>query len=308
MTKAGISSPVWLKPRRVAVIARHTFTQLARMKVFYFLGVFAVITLASNFFDLPQHMGPESAGVDVLRSIKSWSIGTMTLFSVVLSITATALLIPKDVEDRTLYTILAKPVPRIDYLAGKLLGVASLVFVSLVAMDALMTAVLAMRTNFVLADQMAYAAAVHSPRDVVESMRADVLVQGPTWNLQGAVVAVFLRSVVVASMALLISTFSTSTLFTCVVGFLAYFIGHFPADARDAILHGGPAGVGPVVLWVNRFVAAVFPDFQMFNVIDAVIEGKLLSLAHLGRLAVIAGFHSAMYLVGSWFLFSKKEF
>ncbi|RYD47643.1 MAG: hypothetical protein EOP85_05080, partial [Verrucomicrobiaceae bacterium] len=94
---------------RILVIARHAFTQLVRMKVFYFLAVFGVIAIASNFFDLPQHEGPESVGVNVLRSIKSWSLGTMTLFSVVLSIVATALLLPKDVEDRTLYTILAKP-------------------------------------------------------------------------------------------------------------------------------------------------------------------------------------------------------
>ena len=76
---------------RIGVIARHTFTQLVRMKVFYFLGVFAVIAISSNFFDLPQHEGPESVGLNVLRSIKSWSLGTMTLFSVVLSIVATAL-------------------------------------------------------------------------------------------------------------------------------------------------------------------------------------------------------------------------
>ena len=106
---------------RTSVIARHAFTQLVRMKVFYFLAFFAVILIASNFFNLPQHEGPESAGVNILRSIKSWSLGAMTLFSVVLSIVATALLLPKDVEDRTLYTILAKPVPRLDYLAGKLL-------------------------------------------------------------------------------------------------------------------------------------------------------------------------------------------
>ena len=62
---------------------------------------------------------------------------------------ATALLLPKDVEDRTLYTILAKPVPRFDYLAGKLLGVLLLVFVSLALMDVLMTAVLQIRTSMV---------------------------------------------------------------------------------------------------------------------------------------------------------------
>jgi hypothetical protein len=71
---------------RVLVIAANTFTQLVRMKVFYFLAIFALIAIASNFFDLPQHEGPESVGANVLRSIKSWSLGAMTLFSVVLSI------------------------------------------------------------------------------------------------------------------------------------------------------------------------------------------------------------------------------
>ena len=47
---------------RILVIARHAFTQLVRMKVFYFLAVFAVIAIASNFFDLPQHEGPEAVG------------------------------------------------------------------------------------------------------------------------------------------------------------------------------------------------------------------------------------------------------
>jgi ABC-type transport system involved in multi-copper enzyme maturation permease subunit len=138
---------------RILVIAMHAFTQLARMKVFYFLAIFAVIAIASNFFELPQHEGPEAVGANVLRSIKSWSLGAMTLFSVVLSVVATALLLPKDVEDRTLYTILAKPVPRFDYLAGKLLGVLLLVFVSLAMMDLLMTAVLQIRTSMVLEQQ-----------------------------------------------------------------------------------------------------------------------------------------------------------
>ena len=82
---------------RIAVIAFHAFTQLVRMKVFYFLAFFALILITSNFFNLPQHEGTEAAGVNILRSIKSWSLGAMTLFSVVLSIVSTALLLPKDV-------------------------------------------------------------------------------------------------------------------------------------------------------------------------------------------------------------------
>jgi ABC-2 type transport system permease protein len=293
---------------RILVIAFHAFTQLVRMKVFYFLAVFALIAIASNFFDLPQHEGPEAVGVNVLRSIKSWSLGTMTLFSVVLSIVATALLLPKDVEDRTLYTILAKPVPRIDYLAGKLLGVLLLVFVSLALMDVLMTVVLQIRSTMVLEQQLAMAQSLGWPPDAIESLRAETALHGPSWSLQGAVFAVFLRASIMASLALLISTFSSSTLFTTIISFLIYFIGHFQADARDAYLQAGQAGEGVFARLAALVISLVMPDFQNFNVIDAVIEGQAMPLLILGKLTLIGLYYALFFTIASWFVFAEKEF
>lgn len=291
---------------RVVVIAAHTFTQLVRMKVFYFLLVFAVIAIASNFFDMPQHAGPETVGVNVLRSIKSWSLGAMTLFSVVLAVVATALLLPKDVEDRTLYTILAKPVPRIDYLSGKLLGVVGLVFVSLLAMDVLMTAVLQLRTQMVLDQQMAMAATLGYSDEARESLRADTLAQGPNWSLQAAVFAVFLRAAVIAAVALLISTFSTSTLFTAVISFLVYFVGHFQADLRAAYLAGD--GEGWLTRGVSMLMSLILPDFQVFNVVDAAIEGQVVPLALMLKVAGVGLFYVVFYAICSWLIFADKEF
>lgn len=294
---------------RIAVIAQHAFTQLVRMKVFYFLAVFAVILIASNFFNLPQHEGPDATGTHVLTLIKSWSLGAMTLFSVVLSIVATALLLPKDVEDRTLYTILAKPVPRIDYLAGKLLGVMMLVFVSLLIMDLLMTGILHVRTNLVLEEQMAAAAQRGWPAEDIAALKAEILSHGPSFSLQGAVFAVFLRATVIASMALLISTFSSSTLFTTIISFLIYFMGHFQADARMGFLD---PEVGTSNGWlaqsISLLIALVLPDFQLFNVIDAVIEGQVMPLIVMGKLALIGLFYFVFYLLASWFIFAEKEF
>lgn len=295
---------------RILTIATHAFTQLVRMKVFYFLAIFAVIAIASNFFDLPQHEGPETVGANVLRSIKSWSLGAMTLFSVVLSVVATALLLPKDVEDRTLYTILAKPVPRFDYLAGKLLGVLMLVFVSLAMMDVLMTVVLQIRTSMVLQQQeaMIQAMGMKWTPDAIASLREETLAQGSNWSLQGAVFAVFLRASIMASLALLISTFSTSTLFTTIVSFLIYFIGHFQADARDVYLQGGQAGEGVFARVASLLLSLVLPDFQLFNVIDAVIEGQVFPLLALGKLALVGLYYALFFTVASWFIFADKEF
>lgn len=294
---------------RIAVIAFHAFTQLVRMKVFYFLAFFALIVIASNFFNLAQHEGPEAAGIGVLRIIKNACLGAMHLFTVVLAIVATALLLPKDVEDRTLYTILAKPVPRLDYLAGKLFGVLLLVFVSLAIMDGLMTGALQLRTNMVLTDQMAYAESSGWPVEEMDALKKDILAEGPTVSLQYAVFATFLRAAVIASATLLISTFASSTLFSTIIAFLIYFIGHFQSDARTALLNQ-EAGMSDGFLSnaVSLLVALVLPDFKLFNVIDAVIQGQVFPLMILGKLTLMALFYVFFYIMASWLIFAKKEF
>jgi hypothetical protein len=293
-----------LNLRRIGVLARHTFTQLVRMKVFYFLAIFAIIVIGANSLELPTHAAPESAGVELLYTIKNTSIGCMSLFSIVIGIVATGLLLPKDVEDRTLYTILAKPVPRLDYLLGKFAGVAALILVSLVAMDLLMSGILQWRLGAVLAEQRASGLAFGYPPELLEAQLAETRALGPSWNLQGAVLVVYLRSLVIICLALLLSTFSTSTLFTATVGFLVVFIGFFQADAREAFFQGG--GV------LHRLGAAAMttalPDLQLYNLIDAVIEGEVLQAADLLKITGVTGFYFAVYTFAAWLIFARKEF
>jgi hypothetical protein len=111
-----------------------------------------------------------------------------------------------------------------------------------------------------------------------------------------------------ASLALLISTFSTSTLFTTIVSFLIYFIGHFQADARDVYLSAGQAGEGIVARLASLLLSLVLPDFQLFNVIDAVIEGQAFPALMLGKLALVGGYYALFFTLASWFIFTEKEF
>lgn len=298
---------LFAKLHRIAVIAGHAFTQLVRMKVFYFLIVFALILLASNLIELPQHIGPETSNTLALQSIRSWSVGTMTLFSSVFGVCAIALLLPKDAEDRTLYTILSKPVPRFDYLAGRLLGVLILIGVSLALMDALMCGVLHLRAGQVAAEEVAWVQ--HQGGDAAAQAAAsrEVFAHGVTWGLQGAVVVAFLQATVITAFALMIASFSTSTLFSTIVALAVYFLGHFQADARDYYLQ---SGLGTT--WAAKFGAAAFtlvlPDFGMFNVIDALVEGKAVAPDSLAQLAGVSIFYALTYLMAARVVFARKEF
>jgi len=92
------------------------------------------------------------------------------------------------------------------------------------------------------------------------------------------------------------------------VSFLIYFIGHFQADAREVYLQSGEAGQGVFTRLVSLLVSLVLPDFQLFNVIDAVIEGQTLPLLMLGKLTLIGLFYALFFTFASWFVFSEKEF
>lgn len=302
MSKALPNRP--LNPRRISVLAVNTFTQLVRMKVFYFLAIFGVVVIAANSLDLPTSSAPENAGIQILYSVKNASFGCMQLFSLVLAVVATGLLLPKDIEDRTLYTILAKPVPRLDYLIGKFLGVTSLIFFSMLVMDLLMVGVLQLRTNEMVEMRAQLADASGFSPEMKQELIEETRALGPTWNLQAGVLILFFKSMVMAAVALLLSTFSTSTLFTAVVGFMVLFVGFFQADAREYYFSdAGLLGkIGSGVMTV------ALPDFQLFNVTDSIIEGEILEALDLLKITAVTAFYCLIYTFTSWIIFARKEF
>jgi ABC-2 type transport system permease protein len=297
----------WLQPRRVSVIAMNTFTQLVRMKVFYFLMIFAIIALFAQFLDLPQYDGPEAVYTGELVLLKGWCMGVMKLFALVFAIAATALLLPKDVEDRTLYTILAKPVPRLDYLVGKLSGVLLLIFVSLFLMSVIMSLVLGYRAGVLLDQQVEMAVARGWNQQAIDSMRSDIQMQGLTWSVQAGVLAIFLQSAIVGAVSLLLSTFSTSTLFTIIVSFMCYLAGSFQSDAAE-FYRATEAGTTTFTSVLMKCIALVFPNYQLFNITDAAINGQYIAWTAVAHLSGLSLFYVVLYTLLSWFVFSDKEF
>jgi ABC-type transport system involved in multi-copper enzyme maturation permease subunit len=102
---------------RIAAITVNTLTELTRLKIFYVLLFFALFLIGSSIFMARLTFQQE------FQVLKDIALGSMSIFTSVLAVVATARLIPQDLEDRTIYTILAKPVPRSEYLLGKLAGV-----------------------------------------------------------------------------------------------------------------------------------------------------------------------------------------
>ena len=293
-------APVRFSPQRVWTLAYATMTQLMRMKILPFLLVFCVLVAAMGFgFSV---INPEQQ----LSQFKTMSLGVLQVFSIVFGIVSTALLLPKDLEDRTLYTILSKPVPRFDYILGKLLGVLMLIASGLVIIDALLSLILWMQQSVLFDSAVAQ---LHTEKqdtpEVVAQMREIVAKQGLTWNLHWAVWAIFLKAAVVTTVALLLSCIASSTLFTIVITFCITIIGHGHAMIREFVFQ---PNLGSTATRIATFVlAAICPDLAQFDVVDSVANGEIVPWAAVYEMTGIAALYMTVYLFVTHLVFVEKE-
>lgn len=291
---------VLFSPRRVWTLAMATVTQLVRMKILAFLVLFCLLAVGAGFaFSV---INPEQQ----LNLLKSVSLGALQIFSIVIGVVSTALLLPKDMEDRTLYTILSKPVPRFDYLLGKLLGVLMLIGGGLIVMDGVLSLVLWIRQSFVFDDALASLRMekMDSP-EAVAQMREIVARQGLTWNLHWAVWAIFLKATVVTAVALLLSSIASSTLFTIVITFCITIIGHGEALIREFFFQPNLSG------WSGRAaalaLAAICPDLAQFDIVDNVVNGEIVPWGAVLDMTGVAIIYVTVYLFITHLLFCEKE-
>ncbi len=296
MSTTPIKKRPFFSPARVWAIAGNTLTELVRLKVFYFLLLFALVIIGSSLFMIQFTFQQE------FQVLKDASLGAMTIFTSLLAILATANLLPKDIEDRTLYTILAKPVPRFEYLVGKLLGVFLLLLISVVCMTVVFVIVLWLRQTTVLAQVQAEFSA--SPEDLAVKVR-EVRAAGLVPAIFQGVALIYLKACLLASLTLLVSTFATSAIFTTIVAVVVYFIGHLQSTAREYWLAGGNAG------WATRvftaLISLIFPDLQLFNLVDDIVAGNAVVLSLFLKTCGLGCLYIIFYTLAAQFIFVKKE-
>ena len=282
---------------RVFAITTNTLTELTRLKVFYVLLVFGLLLIGSSIFMAQFTFQQE------FQILKDVSLGAMSIFTSLLAIVATARLIPQDIEDRTVYTILAKPVPRFEYLLGKIAGVLLLLAISTVVMGAVFLAVLYTREQTVLHATLRQMSA--APRNQIDDALRAVRSSALNIDLLPGIAIIYLKACLLAALTLFVSTFATTNIFTIVVMAFIYFIGHLQATAREYWLQEHSSG------WITRVflavVALLFPDLQAFNLVDDIVAGTTISLGPFLQTAGLGIFYTTIYTLLAAFVFYGKE-
>jgi len=282
---------------QVAVIARNTFTELVRQKIFYVILVFALCAIGSSVFMARLTFQEE------FQMLKDVCLGAMSIFTSLLAILATANFLPKDLEDRTLYNLLSKPVPRFVYLLGKLAGIIFLLFLFTLLMSAVFCLVLWTREQGVLAETRTLF--VDGPSEELTAALKAITDATFNINLIPGILIIFVKSVLLASLTLLISTFATSSLFTVMIAAAVYFIGHLQSTAREYWLEGVE------IKWWTRIVIALiallFPDLQSFNLADDVIAGAAIPLRIFLETFALGWTYTAVYFALAALVFAGRE-
>jgi HAMP domain-containing protein len=278
---------------RVGIIAENTLTEAMRQKVFNFFLLIGLVFIASASFFAQFTFGEQ------LKFIKDTCLGVISVITTLVAIVGTAQLLPNEVEHRTIYTILAKPVRRFEFLLGKFLGSLFLLGVSIVAMCLLFAAVLFIKEQGMIREMRAQVGA-NPPAAEVADMNQQIQAINKAAldvDLVKAVLADAAKATLVASITLLISTFSTSLVFNVSVPFMIFIAGMLRGAAVD--VWGGHK--------LLMALLAVVPDFGLFNIADEINLGNAVPWAHIGAIVGYGLVRTLIIVIAAHLIFSRRE-
>jgi Cu-processing system permease protein len=266
--------------RVLGSIALNVFRESVRDKVLYSLVAFAVLLIAVSLL-----LGQLTAGQDV-KIIKDLGLAAISMFGLFIAVFIGVGLVWKEVEKRSIYSLLAKPVTRRDIILGKFGGLVFTLGVNVAIMTAAFYAVL------VVMAQAATPEAVRGwPAPAIDP------------RLLVAVLLIFVELLLVTAIALFFSTFSSPFL-AATLTFGLWVIGHFNTDLRnfETVL------ASPAAVWLARALYYVLPDFAAFDVKAQVVWGQPVSARYVAATAAYGVMYVAFVLAAATTVFTRRDF
>ena len=263
-----------------AAIAINVFRESVRDKVLYNLVVFAILLIGASYL-----IGQLTAGQDV-KIIKDLGLAATSMFGLFIAVFIGIGLVSKEVERRSIYALLAKPIHRYQLVLGKYSG---LILTLAVNVSVMATAL------YLVLTFMSWGVAPEARR----------LWDAPALDpaLLKAIGLILVELMLVTAIALFFSTFSTPIL-SAAFTFGLFVVGHFSGDLRnfqDVVDSPAAARLARGLYWV-------LPNLAQFDVKDSVVHGVPVPLGYIAMTVGYGALYIAMLLVVSVFIFSRRDF
>jgi len=264
----------------VSLVASAVFRETVRDRVPLSIVAFALLLIAASIL-----IGQLTAGQD-LKIIKDLGLAAIRALGLIIAIFIGIGLVSKEVERRSIYSLLAKPITRGEFVAAKYLGLTATLAMNIAAMTLAFYALL-FYMNLVASDgeRASWAAPATDPRILI------------------AILLTYGELAVVTAIAVFFSTFS-SALLSALLTFAMWGAGHFAGDLRDlsSVLDA------PIVEGVARVVSYLLPNLAAFDIRAEAVYGLPVSPSHIALTLAYGVLYSLVFVLLAVAVFRRRDF
>jgi Cu-processing system permease protein len=266
--------------RAVPLIALNVFRESVRDKVLYNLVGFAILLIAASYV-----IGQLTAGQDV-KIIKDLGLAATSVFGLFIAVFIGIGLVSKEVEKRSIYALLAKPIERHQVVLGKYSGLVLTLAVNLGIMAIALYTVLGC---------MAWAAGPVAASGW-ERPAMDPL-------MLTAFLLTFVELAIVTAIAVFFSTFSTPLL-SAAFTFGLFIAGRFSADLRNF----KQVVDSPVAAALAQGLYWILPNLAQFDVRSQVVHGEIVPVGYVMLVVGYGALYAGALVSAAMLIFARRDF
>ena len=252
---------------RLFALAWNGFRESRRNRVTTVVGLFAFLMIFAATLSL------EVTVFTFDRVMTDVGLGLMSLIVTFLTIFLATALLPREIERRTIFIILSKPVSRSAFLVGRLAGNLLTVFFIIAAMTALFAVQLVLQHG---------------------------ALNGP---IVTAIVGLVLETILLSSLGFLFSSFASQ--FTAAVATIGvYFTGHMSGDLYKMASNSKSEAIQRI----GQALYYLLPNLDRLDFKLRATYGVQTSMSELGGSAVYAIGYAIVLVALSCVLFERRDF
>ena len=252
---------------KIRAIALHTLKEAIRDRILYLILFFAVICIGFSRLLALLTIG------DRVKIIKDVGLSSLSLFGALMAILIGTGLVYKEIDKKTIYTLLSKPIYRYQFLLGKFFGLVLTLFIMLLLMSIIFLALIFFHTFTI------------------------------EWQLLIAILYIFLELCLITSVALLFSCFSTPIL-SSIFSLAFYLIGH-TAWGLETLIVKIKSGFGKAVA---QGLYHFLPDLENFNFRTEVVHNLPIPASIFLYSTLYGLFYTLFVLTIALLIFRKRDF
>jgi Cu-processing system permease protein len=252
--------------RKIWLIGVNTFRESLRNKTLYILLVFALIVIgASKIFSF-------LTAEEEMKMIKDVSLSAIEFFGALIAIFSALGAVAREVEKRTIYTLLTKPISRNHFIFGKFFGVVLVLLVNFVIVSAFFIGLLLIKKTI------------------------------PDIDIFKALLLIFIELVLMASITLSLATVSSEA-FALIFSFFLYIVGNLTVYGKQMV----ERAENIVVKGLSDMLYTVVPNYANFNIRDKIAVGVPVSWLYVFKVSAYGFVYMAIVLLLTLYFFQKKE-